>query len=210
MSILAFYGSPRKNGNSSLLLDEFIKGAQKNGAFVETVQVQNINIKYCRGCLRCNLLKRCAIRNDDWERLSQKIIAAETLVFASPVYFHHLPAPLKAIIDRFRSFNHVQLLKNGLQHTPWHTWRKHIILILSLGNSTPDDAKPIVDLFTFICNELGNENQLTTVIGTRLAVSNQIIMNEAELKRLYEKLKIPVNLAEGDFQKKSRLNKKMF
>ena len=210
MSILAINGSPRLNGNSSHLLNEFIKGVAQGGAEVEIFFANKINIKYCRGCLKCNLIKRCAIRDDDWEGLRQKILAANTLVFALPVYFHHLPASLKAIIDRFRSFNHVQILEHGLKHTPWNEWRKHFILLLSLGNPSIDDTKPIVDLFKFMCKELGSQNKLTTLIGTRLAVPNQIAMEKDQLNSLYEKLKIPVHLVELDYEKNQRLLKQCF
>jgi len=210
MAILAFCGSPRKNGNSSLLLGEFIRGAEKNGAFVETVDANQMNIKHCRGCLRCNLLKRCSIRGDDWDDLSHKIMAADVLVFAAPVYFHHLPAPVKSIIDRFRSFHHVQILAQGLKHTPWNAWKKHILLILCLANPMPTDAEPIVELFKFICQELGAGNKLTTVIGTRLAVPKQVIMEKAELTILYEKLKLPLHLVNDDFQKNQQLRKRCF
>jgi len=210
MSILAFNGSPRPHGNSSLLLNEFIKGAEQVGAKVETIVANKINIQHCQGCLKCNLIKRCSIRNDDWTQLSQKILAADTIVFSTPVYFHHLPSSLKAIIDRFRSFNHVQILENGLKHTPWVEWRKHFILLLSLGNPTAKDTEPIVDLFQFICNELGSNNTLTTVIGTRLAVNKQVVMKKDELNSLYGKLKIPRFLVEKDYERNQKLLKKCF
>ena len=210
MPVLAFNGSPRPNGNSSLLLNEFIKGANKGGVEVETIFVNKIDIKPCRGCLKCNLIKRCSIRNDDWKELSQKIIAADTLVFSAPVYFHHLPAPVKTIIDRFRSFNHVRILEDGLKHTPWVEWRKHFILLLSLGNPLTEDTEPIIDLFEFMCNQLGTENKLTTIIGTRLAVTNQVIMNTDQLTTLYEKLEIPVHLIEQDYERNQRILKQCF
>jgi len=210
MPVLAIIGSPRRNGNSTLLVNEFIKGVENDSGEVEIINSNNLNIKHCRGCLKCNLVKRCTIRNDDFEELSEKILAAETLVFSSPVYFHHLPAGLKAIIDRFRSFNHVQILENGLKHTPWVEWRKHFILLLSLGKPSTEDTEPIVNLFNFICKELGSGNKLTTLIGTRLAVPNQVKMEKNELIALYEKLRIPVHLAEKDYEKNMRLLKQCF
>jgi putative NADPH-quinone reductase len=210
MTTLALIGSPRRNGNSTLLLNEFIKGVEDGGNQAEIINTNTLNIKYCRGCLRCNMIKRCTIRNDDFEELSKKILSADTIVFSAPVYFHHLPAGLKAIIDRFRSFNHVQILENGLQHTPWVEWRKHFILFLSLGKPSTEDTEPIVDLFNFICAELGTANKLTTLVGTRLAVPNQVKMEKNELISLYEKLKIPVHLAETDYVNNQELLKKCY
>lgn len=205
MKLLAFHGSPRQNGNSHALLQELIRGANEAGVKVEQIAAQDIDLKYCTGCLKCNLVKNCAIRNDDWQELSQKMLNANVLVFASPVYFHHLTAPLKKILDRFRSFMHVQITEHGLKHTPWHKWQKQFILLLSLGSSVDDDAQPIVDLFKFIIEVLGPENKLTSIIGTRLAVVNQVGMSREELTILYSKLKLPLHLVDQDYQRNQQL-----
>src|SRR5512137_2904181 len=97
ITITAFHGSPRKNSNSSHLLREFLRGAGDRGARCHEVFADRCNVHCCRGCLRCNLIKRCAIKGDDWEALRLKILEADVLVFASPVYFHHVTAPLKQI-----------------------------------------------------------------------------------------------------------------
>ena len=210
MRILTFNGSPRSNGNTSALLQEFLRGAEEAGANVETIIAQDVNLKYCTGCLKCNFIKQCAIQNDDWQELSQKILDADVLVFASPVYFHHVTAPLKKILDRFRSFMHVQLTEHGLKHTPWHQWRKHFVLLLCLGSSLDDDAQPIIDLFKFMNEVLGTENQLTSIIGTRLAVVNQARMSKEELSILYSKLKLPAYLVDEDFRRNQQLLKQCY
>lgn len=205
MSLLALNGSPRKNGNTFALLQELIRGASEAGAHAEMIMAHQVDLKYCSGCLKCNLLKQCAIRTDEWQMLSQKILAADVLVFASPVYFHHLTAPLKKILDRFRSFMHVQITEHGLQHTPWHRWQKHFVLLLSQGSADPADAQPIIDLFEFIVDVLGSKNKLTSIIGTRLAVANQVRMAKDELESLYSKLNMPLHLVEQDYQRNQLL-----
>lgn len=200
MRILAFRGSPRKNGNSSALLQEFLRGAEEAGARIDQINANKLNLKYCTGCLKCNMIKQCAIRNDDWQELSQKILDADILVFASPVYFHHVTAPMKKILDRFRSFMHVQIIEHGLKHTPWHTWKKQFVLLLSQGSSNEDDAQPIIDLFKFIIHVLGPENKLTSIIGTRQAVVSQARMSEKELQALYTKLQLPEHLVSRDYR----------
>src|SRR4030042_252454 len=163
MNILAFHGSPRKRGNSSHLLYEFLRGAQDNQAQFGEIFAGETNVINCKGCLRCNLIKRCAIKGDEWEALRIKILNADVLAFASPVYFHHLTAPLKKILDRFRSFMHVQITEGGLNHKAWQKWKKNFVLLLSLGSPDTTDAKPIIDLFTFLTAALGPGNQLHTI-----------------------------------------------
>ena len=205
MNIIAFNGSPRRRGNTSRLLHELLRGAQDAGARTEEIIAEELNLKYCKGCLRCNRLQRCSIPDDDWPALSQKISAADVVVFASPVYFHHLTASLKKVLDRFRSFIHVQITESGLKHTPWQQWQKQFVLLLSLGSSVDDDARPIIELFNFLTSVLGPDNRLTTIVGARLAVVNQVLMTRDQLRSLYPKLQLPVALADVDYERNKML-----
>ena len=148
--IVAFNGSARVNGNTHFLLKSFLEGAEKSGAEIEKVNAHEINLDYCTGCLRCNLIKRCSIRGDEWNELSAKILESDVLVFATPIYFHHVSGQLKKIIDRFRSFVHVQITESGLKHTPHLEWDKDFVLLMSLGSSSDADAKPVIELFKYI------------------------------------------------------------
>jgi multimeric flavodoxin WrbA len=203
--IVAFNGSPRSNGNSTHLLDHFFKGAENYTTDYEQIDAHNLNIEFCRGCLRCNLLGRCSIQGDQWPEISQKISQADVLVFASPIYFHHVTAQLKKVLDRFRSFIRVELTESGLRHIPAEDWNKDFVLLLSMGSSDDADAQPVIDLFNFLTQTLGSSNKLHTIKGTRLAVSNQIVKTAYELRALYPKLKLPERLAEKDYMKNREL-----
>lgn len=196
--ILAFNGSPRKSGNTDFLLQSFIDGADEQNADSEKIRSHELNVEYCHGCLRCNILKKCSIRGDEWEETAEKIEQADVLVFAAPVYFHHLPGPMKVMLDRFRSFVHVQMTTTGLIHTPWKKWKKDFVLILSLGSSDPVDADPIIELFEFVKSMLGKGNRLHVITATRLGVTKQVVKTREELKELYWKMKLPQELAEQD------------
>lgn len=196
--ILAFNGSPRRTGNTSLLLDKFTRGTEASGVITEIIHADSINLENCKGCLRCNILKRCSLRGDDWEEISQKILKADVLVFASPVYFHHVTAPLKMIIDRFRSFVHIQITESGLIHTPWAEWNKDFVLILPMGSSDDIDAQPVIDLFNYMCSIMGPNNHLHVIKGTRLAMVKQVSKTVEELEVLYGKLSLPLKLAQSD------------
>ena len=203
--VLLLDGSTRKMGNTSILLQHFIEGAEENTNKVEHIIAKDLDIKYCNGCLRCNLVKRCAIRGDDWEDLAQKINEADVLVFASPIYFHYVTAPLKNIIDRFRSFVHVQITETGLIHTPWNNWNKDFVLLLSMGSSDDSDAQPVIGLFDYMKEVLGDSNRLHVIKGTRLAVIKQVQKTEEELKELYPKLKLDEKLAKQDFERNKQI-----
>ena len=181
MNVLAFNGSPRRNGNTSLLLAELLRGVRDAGGQDQELVAEELHLKHCKGCLRCNMLRRCALRGDDWKGLSEQILAADALVFASPVYFHHLSSPMKKLLDRFRSFINVRITAESICHTPWQSWNKKFVLLLCMGSSDPADARPVVDLFKFMTGMLGPHNSLEVISGTRLAVLRQVAMPEPEL-----------------------------
>lgn len=97
--VLILSGSPRKGGNSDILCDEFMRGAKESGCAVEKIRVAEKKIGYCMGCYACRNNGVCAIK-DDMPEIMQKLIEADVIVLASPVYFYSIDAQLKAVIDR--------------------------------------------------------------------------------------------------------------
>lgn len=97
--ILILSGSPRKQGNSDLLCDEFMRGALEAGHTVEKIRVQEKKVAYCTACYACRDTGNCAIK-DDMAEIMEKMIACDVMVLASPVYFYSIDAQLKAVIDR--------------------------------------------------------------------------------------------------------------
>ena len=97
--VLILSGSPRKGGNSDILCDEFARGAMEAGHEVEKIRVAEKKIGYCRACYACRGTGVCAIK-DDMTEVLQKMIDADVLVLASPVYFYSIDAQMKAVIDR--------------------------------------------------------------------------------------------------------------
>ncbi len=97
--VLILSGSPRRGGNSDTLCDQFAKGAIDAGHKVEKIRVAEKNIGYCRACYACAENGECVIK-DDMAEILQKMIDADVLVLASPVYFYSIAAQLKAVIDR--------------------------------------------------------------------------------------------------------------
>ena len=97
--ILILSGSPRKDGNSERLCKQFMAGAEAAGHTVEMVSLREKKVAYCVACYACRKLKKCA-QKDDANEIIEKMIGADVLVLASPVYFYSIAAQLKALIDR--------------------------------------------------------------------------------------------------------------
>ncbi len=99
MNILVISSSPRKNGNSDVLCDRFIEGAQSSGHITEKIRLDEMNISPCKACNACVESHKCII-NDDMAAIAKKMIEADMIVLAVPVYFYSLCAQLKIMIDR--------------------------------------------------------------------------------------------------------------
>lgn len=98
--VLILSGSPRKGGNSDLLCDEFMKGAQESGNQVEKIFLRSKKVMPCNACYYCKDHDgQCAIR-DDMGEILDKMQKADVIVMASPVYFYSIDAQMKAVIDR--------------------------------------------------------------------------------------------------------------
>ena len=103
MNILILAGSPRKGGNTDLLVEAFVKGASQKH-HVEVVSVHDYKVNPCMGCNACfKSESNSCVQKDDMPLIYEKMAVADMLVIASPVYFYGLSAQLKAVIDRFHN-----------------------------------------------------------------------------------------------------------
>lgn len=99
-NILVIQGGGRTHGNTSQLVDAFIKGAQESGHSVEKVSLDKTEVKGCIGCNACRYGKPC-VQKDGFNELVPKIKSADLIVFASPLLFWKLSSKIKAFIERF-------------------------------------------------------------------------------------------------------------
>jgi len=99
VKVLGIMGSPRIKGNTDLLLDEALKGAESQGAGVEKIIVDRLKIAPCREYYGCNRDGNCVIR-DDMDDIYPKLLEADVVIVASPMFFYGITAQAKALIDR--------------------------------------------------------------------------------------------------------------
>jgi multimeric flavodoxin WrbA len=99
MQVLGIWGSPRKGGNSDILLNAFLDGASQEGAEVERIAVRELKISPCQEIYHCFKDGTCPIK-DDMVPLYDKLLAADVVALASPIFFYSVSAQAKALIDR--------------------------------------------------------------------------------------------------------------
>ena len=98
--VLIISSSPRKGGNSDLLCDEFMKGALEAGNEVEKIVLKDKTVHPCTGCSVCSMYGKPCPQKDDAAEIVEKMIAADVIVMATPVYFYTMCGQMKIMIDR--------------------------------------------------------------------------------------------------------------
>ena len=126
MKIVILEGSPNKNGSSNMLAEQFRKGAEEAGHSVQVIDAAHADIHPCIGCIHCGYEGPC-VQKDDVNEIRQKILAADMMVFVTPLYYYGMSTQLKILIDRFCAFNSSiqrKHMKSALLSVAWNsgTW----------------------------------------------------------------------------------------
>lgn len=102
MKVIAFNGSPRKKGNTNMLINVVFSELQKEGIETETIWIGGGKIQGCISCRKCieNMDKRCSVKKDKLNDYIEKMVAADGIILGSPTYFGSVSAEMKMLIDR--------------------------------------------------------------------------------------------------------------
>ena len=103
MKAVGFTGSPRKGGNTEILVNEILAGASEKGAQTAVYNITELNIKGCNACYSCHDHIGCILK-DDMQKLYAEISKADAVVFGSPVYMWQMSGQMKIFIDRLLPF----------------------------------------------------------------------------------------------------------
>ena len=101
--VLGLFGSPRRGGNTEILLEEALKGAEKEGAKVERLYLSDFTITPCKVCHGCDRTGDCVIL-DDMQKVYPRLLESDVVILASPIFFYGVTAWAKALIDRSQAF----------------------------------------------------------------------------------------------------------
>jgi hypothetical protein len=118
MKVLGLAGSPRRQGNSEILLDRFLSAAESAGAGVQKVWVPRLDVAGCVSCGGCAGDGACVVQ-DGFQEINRTLIESDVIAVAAPLFFWNVPSELKALIDRGQSqWSRKVLLKQPLPPTP--------------------------------------------------------------------------------------------
>ncbi len=103
MNITAIYGSPRKNGNTDLLLKAFLRGIKEHDVNVNEIFIRDLEFSPCIECGGCDNTGKCVLK-DDMQSVYSLLTESDMVVFSAPVFFYGLNACAKAMVDRCQCF----------------------------------------------------------------------------------------------------------
>ena len=132
--VIVISTSLRHGSNSDILADKFVEGAQAAGNEVEKISLSGKEIQFCRGCMACHKLGHCAIK-DDVNDIMAKVMEADVIVWATPIYYYEMSGQMKTLIDRMNTmygrdykFRDVYLLTTAADEEPETPKRAEISL----------------------------------------------------------------------------------
>lgn len=161
--VLILSASPRKNGNSDILCQQFQKGAEEAGHSVEQIYLYDKEIGFCRACYACFKTGECVLR-DDMEELLEKIQAADVLVVATPTYFMTMNGMLKTTIDRFLP--------------KWQDLGGHDVYLIVTGHDGKEGLSLVGEELTRVFSELGNTVK-EIIWGERVWQKGEVLSTKA-------------------------------
>lgn len=122
--VIAISTSLRAGSNSDMLADQFIEGVREAGHDVEKISLVGKEIQFCKGCLACQKLGKCVL-NDDVNDIMQKVVGADVICWATPIYYYEMSGQMKTLIDRMNGmypmdykFRDVYLLTTAAEDEP--------------------------------------------------------------------------------------------
>ncbi len=127
MKIVGFVGSPRKGGNTEILVKEVLKGANESGAETEIVNLNNLDIKPCQACMHCKSNNGECATDDDMQAIYNQLKESDAVVIGSPIYMWQMSAQTKLFTDRLYAAYGLEKEIN----------KKDMVLVFSQGS--PDE-----------------------------------------------------------------------
>lgn len=174
-NILGVVGSPRRNGNTHVLVSRILDGAKEAGGFIDILFLNDLHIRECDGCHACWTGKQCS-KNDDMNSVYPKIIESDVIIFGTPVYWYGPTALMKIFIDRFVYFN--------CPENRSKVRGKSAVIAIPFEEKDPGTVMP-VELFFEKCFEYLQMNLTDRIIVPGVTRRGEILENLVCLEKAY-------------------------
>lgn len=136
MKVFSVLGSPRRKGNTSVILERFLQGIRENHVGVEeyVVFLHEKSIKPCMACDSCKTGTKTCVVDDDMQRLYGEVKKADLIVFATPIYWWNMSSQLKTFLDRLYALDYENDFRN-----------KRFVLLMTYGGEDPNSGALLLE-----------------------------------------------------------------
>ncbi len=148
MKVLGIFGSPRRGGNSDILLEEALEGARSAGADIVMVSCRDLEMCGCLECGGCDETGKCVV-GDDMQAVYPQLLEANVVILSSPMFFYGITSQAKALIDRCQALWNKRMLEKppGLRKS-YHSGRGYLIAVgATKGANLFESAKLVAKYF---------------------------------------------------------------
>ncbi len=166
MKVVGFIGSPRKSGNTAALVEEVLRGARDNGAETAAYNINQLKIRGCQACYKCQTPDGKCVQKDDMAKLYDEIDSADAIVIGTPIYMAQVTSQTKTLIDRFFAYLYTDKGIPGNFKTKLN--KKKTVTVFSQGQPDPSVFADCFNLTEGILNFIGFDiKKRITATGAR-------------------------------------------
>jgi multimeric flavodoxin WrbA len=172
MKILALIGSPRKEGNTDLLVEQILKAGRTKGHKTEKLYLYDYTISLCDDCRSCKKGDLVCCINDEMQKIYPKMAEADVIIFGTPMYWYGPTAKMKMLIDRMRPF-----VANG-------KLRNKKAIVVTPSAEGPKACDPLLEMFRRSFEYLGIV--FAGSIFAKAYEKGEVAENQSKMEEAYE------------------------
>jgi len=160
MNVLGIYGSPRKRGNSDILLDKALEGAESAGAEITRLYARDLKMVGCIECGGCDKTGKCVIK-DDMQSVYPLLESADAIILSVPIFFYGVPSQAKALVDRCQaSWRKRMLTKTKEQRKTYDSGKGYLISVAATSGKSLFDGTILMAKYFYDALDMSYEGEL--------------------------------------------------
>jgi multimeric flavodoxin WrbA len=160
MKVLGIYGSPRRKGNSDILLDKALEGVKSSGAEVTTIYARELKMSGCLECGGCDKTGKCVVK-DDMQNVYPLLESADVIILSASIFFYGVPAQAKALIDRCQALWRKRMLtKTKEQRMTYDSGRGYLIIVGATSGKSLFDGAVLTTRYFYDALDMSYEDSM--------------------------------------------------
>ena len=183
MKVFGIYGSPRRKGNSDVLLDKALEGAESAGAEITKLYARDLKMSGCIECGGCDKTGKCVVK-DDMQGVYPMLESADAIILSAPIFFYGVPSQAKAVIDRGQAcWRKRMITKTKEQRKTYDSGKGYLIAVGATSGKTLFDGTILTAKYFYDALDMSYEGEL---LVRKVDKKGAILEHPELLKEEYE------------------------